>query len=475
MNAARSRCNRHSTDESRRHPPTSADPLEAVRDRFVSPSVILLLALCLPLSACTRDSADGPSGTSGVSQSPTMTSVVGARVPEAIARGIAARVARAVALALADSAVRADVYTSIHSSPYREHKIHFRSFLTNTGLWAGRQGRLLPRLLADREVGSSQAQILSALDSLRDLELYVPVPEHYRLWNGDENVVVATELRDHEVPIAFDLSGVLYPLASADVPPSIPVIGIVPAETNFEHAPAPSLTDPACDPNTAIIPCDPPPGGSSGYPQPTALGLWVNHSYIPDDFEGFLNGAPEFEIFIASQTTNSGGFNKEVQCAGGVADDINTNQPGNRTAEYVFDQNDPDWVGLVKIATLQQFDAAQALDSGAVVMVWEDDNTPCRIKRPSATATQWIQAASGAVNAGRAFARKKSNLLDQTLSAAALVVTVLQLLTNEMDDDFVGLVERADALGQTYTDATHAIVDKDRVIRGRLNIVKYDP
>lgn len=91
-------------------------------------------------------------------------------------------------MALRDSAVRAEVYTGIHTSPYREHKIHLRSFLTNTGRWAGRQGRLLARLLADGEAGPNQAKVVAALDSLRDLELYVPVSEHYSSWNGDANV-----------------------------------------------------------------------------------------------------------------------------------------------------------------------------------------------------------------------------------------------------------------------------------------------
>lgn len=200
----------------------------------------------------------------------------------------------------------------------------------------------------------------------------------------------------------------------------------------------------------------------------------MNHAYIDSDFEGFLNGSPEFEVFIASQTATSGGFNKEIQCAGALADHINTNQPGNRTAEYVYDQNDHDWGGLVKIATIEQFNAAQALDSGAIIMVWEDDNTACRIKRPSATAQQWIVAATGAANAGRAFAKKNASVLDQLLSAAGLLVTALNLISSEADDDFVGLVERSDVVGVSYIDATHAIVDQNQVIRGRLNIVKKE-
>lgn len=330
-------------------------------------------------------------------------------------------------------------------------------------------------MLADGVMAPTHSRLVAALDSLRDLELYVPVPEHFKVWNGDTNLLVATNLHDHEIPIAFDLSGRPYPLSSAETPPNVPVLAVVPAETDFSRTPPISLTDPNCDPNTSIVPCDPPPqGGGGGFPAPTAPGVWMNHSYIDSDFEGFLNGAPEFEVFIASQTTTSGGFNKEVQCAGALADHINTLQPGNRTTEYVYDQNDNDWAGLVKIATIEQFDAAQALDSGAIVMVWEDDNTACRIKRPSATAQQWIGAASGAANAGRAFAKKNASPLDMLLSAAALVVTALTLISNEADDDFVGLVERSDVVGASYPDATHAIVDQNQVVRGRLNIVKKE-
>src|SRR5207253_3059031 len=88
----------------------------------------------------------------------------------------------------------------------------------------------VPRLAA--AAGLADAALAGRADSAIALELYVPVPAHRAAWHGDGRVLVATALRDHDVPVAFDTAGNRY-LLSPDAPPEIPVLALVPVETDF--------------------------------------------------------------------------------------------------------------------------------------------------------------------------------------------------------------------------------------------------
>lgn len=61
----------------------------------------------------------------------------------------------------------------------------------------------------------------------------MPVLEHKQRWDGDSNVIVATALRDHEIPVAYDLQGRPVTIESAEQPPTIPTLALVRAETDF--------------------------------------------------------------------------------------------------------------------------------------------------------------------------------------------------------------------------------------------------
>lgn len=165
-----------------------------------------------------------------VDQGPTLRSSAGLQVPETRMKSILADVTRAVAMALADQRVRTAVYDGLHASPYRENKVQFRTFLQQ-------QGRpLLGAMAAAR--GRAEAGVLASLDSILDLELYMPVPEHWQVWDGGPDLIVASVLRDNgTIPRAFDLAGKEVVLQSAEDPPSTPTLGIVPVETDFSKAP----------------------------------------------------------------------------------------------------------------------------------------------------------------------------------------------------------------------------------------------
>src|SRR5690348_5386462 len=112
-----------------------------------------------------------------------------------IPEGLAKQFARA----LANPAFRAYVKAALDSSPYREHKLQFQTFL-------GRgNGRALRELAAAN--GVAEAEITRGARAAIPLEVYLPVPAHRAAWQGDSNVLVATASKDKDVPVAFDVHG----------------------------------------------------------------------------------------------------------------------------------------------------------------------------------------------------------------------------------------------------------------------------
>src|SRR3989442_6979308 len=135
----------------------------------------------------------------------------------------------AVALALADPDFRAYVKSQLDASPFREHKLPFQRFLAANG------GRVAAALA--RGAAATPAALLRAADAAIPLELYFPVPAHRAAWAGDGSLLVATALRDHDAPVAFDPRGERRVL-SPDEPPATPVLALVPVETDFRSPPS---------------------------------------------------------------------------------------------------------------------------------------------------------------------------------------------------------------------------------------------
>lgn len=188
------------------------------------------------------------------------------------------RLAHLFATALASPAFRAYVKAQLDASPFPEHKIALQRFLPANG------GRAL-RYLAEAG-GTNAPAVQRELDQAIPLEVYLPVPAHRARWNGDTHVLVATGLKDHEAPVAFDPTGRRYVL-SADTPPAIPVIAIVPTETDFStplsQVPIKCLSD-----------CG---GGGTGGGGPTLpAGLYMRKSHIQGDFEGLRDIRPNLSV-----------------------------------------------------------------------------------------------------------------------------------------------------------------------------------
>jgi hypothetical protein len=90
-------------------------------------------------------------------------------------------------------------------------------------------------------------------------------------------------------------------------------------------------------------------------------------------FEGWLKGAPEFEVHVLGQAGASDSLT-DYQCAG-----------EKQAAPYWFDQNSTTWSGNVLIMSQAQIDAYRQQHPGQSlrVVVVEDDDTACRIKLDS--------------------------------------------------------------------------------------------
>ncbi len=320
------------------------------------------LALAAAVAAC-GDRAAPPTASDEPALSAAQTSTVG---PD---RRRLEQLAQRLARAFADPAVRLRVKQDLDRSPVREHKLQFQRLLADGARPAAAE--------VARATGASASTVTTEALGAPPLELYLPVPEHRARWTGDANVLVATAVNDHEAPVAFDASGRRFVL-DPDVPPATPVLALVPVETNFDRpevAAAPFAIE-VCPKGVAGTPA---PGGvqaqacSGSGGQPSARGLWMTAASFVGTFEGWLKGAPEFEVHVLGQAGTSDSLT-DYQCAG-----------EKQAAPYWFDQNSTTWSGNVLIMSQAQLDGYRQQHPGQSlrVAVVEDDDTACQLKLDS--------------------------------------------------------------------------------------------
>lgn len=136
-----------------------------------------------------------------------------------------AELARDLATTLNNPDMRGRIFEAIHGSPFREQKLHFRT------------------LLADEQIGLARAlnsfrgadnDIFSRLDSLIDLEFYMPVPEHLEKWRRDSELLVVSFPTDEPgiSPRGFDLNGNEVPVSMSS-PPDVPTLVLTGVGTDF--------------------------------------------------------------------------------------------------------------------------------------------------------------------------------------------------------------------------------------------------
>jgi hypothetical protein len=359
------------------------------------------------------------------------------------------RLARRLALALADAEFRRAVFQSLQQSRMREGKVHFQHFLGDP------QGPRLHRL-AQLALESDDG-VAEDLAGAAPLELYLPVPAHRRAWQGDENILVATALGDHDIPVAFDSKG-RRQLLDPDSPPDIPVLALGRAELGFDAAAGPS----------AVEVYDEDPNGGGGSPGETGLngsltsspGLYMTYARINSSFEGWLKGAPEFEVHILGQDEGSNAM-RSYQCAGESAG-----------APYQYNQDETEWHGNVLLFSQAQLDDYKAAHPGQAVriLVLEDDDTRCVIKTDSARVARFfaqIAASYGSLTGGR-----DTLISVKTFRKASTLINLFKALWSAIktQDEIVGTAIEDSVAREYFSGANWIIKGENTVTHGALRL-----
>src|SRR5258706_4396980 len=392
------------------------------------------VATLLLIAACSDRAVTPPTDPSAAAFTASTTRLA----PEALAK--------MVAKGLKNPAFRAYLKAELDASPYREHKLQFETFL------AANEGRALREIAAEN--GTTKDALRTQAKAAIALEVYLPVPAHRAAWGGDENILVATALTDDDPPIAFDAEGrrqVLDP----KTPPAIPVLAVVPVETDFSRPPAKVVE--------CIVDC----GGGSGDvlpPPPPAPGLYMTKSHFVQDFEGWLNGSPEFEVHILGQKAATDSLS-DYQCAGEHAG-----------GPYSFDQNDLDWSGNVLLFSktqLDQYNAAHPTQNLRLVVV-EDDDTACQIKTDVGRAERLFKVVDSLyhnLTAGNDSSTAAVKAYKYANAAKSLWQAIASFF--KTNDDVVGTAVEDDVVGSTYPGYNWFVKGDNNVTNGWINLVMY--
>ena len=322
----------------------------------MSRRLLCCTAFLVGLAACHGEEAPSPTG---VASAPTTAAV------EAPPRE---RLALRLAVALNDPATRAALKRKLDASHAPEGKLQFQA------LARADQGLLLASLA--RGNATSVADLLGDLDAARPLELYLPVESHRRAWQGEATLLVATIGRDGEAPVAYDLAGHRRVL-SADTPPSVPVLALVPQETDFTGG-RPLMAASCYDL------CGSTSTGATSNLSSTA-GLYLTTSHFEDSFESWLKGKPEYEYHVYGLVAGSEA--EQLSCTGEHAGGYST-----------FDQNGPDWSGSAMLLSEQERQRYAAAHPGAPIRIvaYEDDDEACVPRIDGNRVTQLLSAVDAA-------------------------------------------------------------------------------
>lgn len=154
------------------------------------PRLAVLGALLL-LGACTQLPVDS----SGQEQSPTTL-----QSPEFVAK--------AIAVAMGDQSVRIAIRNHMRASPMSEHKLQLQEYV------AGPLGEIL--LVAIDRSGVGRTTFLNHLNSLPQIQFYVPSRQQRMSWTGTADIIVSPNLGDGSPGYGYASTGALASLRLED-------------------------------------------------------------------------------------------------------------------------------------------------------------------------------------------------------------------------------------------------------------------
>ncbi len=354
------------------------------------------------------------------------------------------KLTREFAQALKNPAFRAYVKAQLDASPFREHKLQLQTFL-------GANGKRALRYLEEGAEQEAQAAI--------PLEVYIPVAAHRAAWTGDENVLVATAITDRDVPVAFDPQGGRHEL-DAETPPTTPVIALVPVETDFTLAPQRQTCMEDCGGGGGggggsgdVLPAPPPPAG-----------LYMTKAHFVQDFEGWLKGAPEFEVHMLGQQGQTDSLTS-YQCAG-----------ERQYGLYFFNQDNLDWSGRVLLFSKQQLDQYNFAHPGQNVRVFvvEDDDTACEIKTDPERFQKVIHQVDSLYQR-LTTGNDSSTALQKWFGYGRAAYNIWQSLASffKSNDELVGNAVQDVIVGETHPGYNWFVKGENTITNGWINLVMY--
>ena len=385
----------------------------------------LALAAVVAATACTDRTSPEPS-----SEQPEISRNTASAARE--------RLARRVALALRGEEFRAQLKQDLDRSPVREKKLHFQRYLLASH---GRATGALAR-------ASGEAGTAISLDAGRApaLELYLPVPAHRAAWSGDARILVATQDDERAAPIAFSPTGERLVLSST-APPDIPVLALVPVETDFDRV----------GPGANFL-----GEGGGGGGAFTPPGLYMMNSHLVETFESWTKGSPEIEVHMLGQA--------------GASDSLTTYSCAAEPSAgyYYFDQNGLDWSGNVLLMNQTQLDNYKRAHPNQNLRVFlvEDDDTPCQIKVDPARFTTLVKTVESAypkftggrdTTSGILRIWRQANALQRLLKALASFI--------KTDDELIGNAVASTVVGESYPNANWIVKGEANKTNGWIKLV----
>jgi len=404
-------------------------------------SLVLTAGLALALWACSGN--DQPL-TAPLREAPHSPPFAPAPAPGA-SQARNERLANWLALALRDPAFRLSLKETLDRSPYREHKLHLQ------GLLAANGGAERARVAA--LAGADEAALARDLAEASALELYFPVPEHRERWRGDDQLLVATALKDGDAPVAFDLRGGRQRL-DPEVPPTVPALLVEPAELDFAE-PASRLI--------CLDDCDNNPGGGSSAGTSGPSGLYLTRTAFTGTFESWFKGSPEFEVHMLGQEGSSQRM-ISYQCAGEHAG-----------GAYAFDQNSTTWTGNVLLFSDAQLASYKQQHPGVDlrILVLEDDDGACVIRTDSTRVSNLFKAVDAAYSSYTAGTDTQLTSLQRAWKRASGLIRVISAAASWIltpDDPVGNAVEDPTAAGGFFVGGNWVVRGDNNVANGALRL-----
>ena len=196
-------------------------------------------------------------------------------------------------------------------------------------------------------------------------------------------------------------------------------------------------------------------------PTPPPAGLYMTKAHFVQDFEGWLKGAPEFEVHILGQQGQTDSLTS-YQCAG-----------ERQYGPYFFNQDALDWSGSVLLFSQQQLAQYNAAHPGQNVRVFvvEDDDTPCVIKTDTDRFQRLIASVDSAYrdltagnDSGSAILRvyKYAKVAENVWDALASLI--------KSNDELVGNAVQDVIVGQFYPGYNWFVKGDNTITNGWINL-----